>query len=419
MVHRRKSRVVVQMRQKESVKKPAGKAKAAEISALGKVLRLAGSAGGGALGAYLGNPVLGASAGNQLGALASRWLGFGDYAVNSNSIISKSTASVPSMHADGQSIIVRHKEFVGQIVSSTAFTVQYELPLNPGMESVFPWLSGVARRYQEYSLKGVVFHYVPTSGSAIYGTSPSLGSVMIQTTYRSSDGPPNDKVEMLNEYCASEAVPSEPFIHPIECDPKENPFNIHYVRNAAPPSGEPLMSYDLGRTFVATQGQLAAGNVIGDLWVTYEVELKKPLIRSDVVTFGIMKQYYTGGGTVPTLFNTRTASSGPAYATGSGAVLTFPKGVGKRFSFVLQFYDSSLSAFNCPANPVATNCTFEATGVGNVIGFSYVTGGAGTAVVFGNVYINDPANDATLDFTSAITKTGTLGTTFLQVARVN
>jgi hypothetical protein len=105
----------------------------------------------------------------------------------------------------------------------------------------------LAVKYQQYKIRGMVFHYVPTSGFAVSGTNPALGSVMIQTTYRAGDTPPTSKVEMLNEYWASEASPADPFCHPIECSPKENPFNVHYIRNAAIPDQNSLLGLIGGR----------------------------------------------------------------------------------------------------------------------------------------------------------------------------
>ncbi len=189
------------------------------------------------------------------------------------------------MHESGQSIIVRHREFLGEVVSSTSFTVQGSYKINPGLSATFPWLSRIATSYQQYAIKGMVFHYVPTSGSAIASTNNALGSVMLQTSYRVTDDAPTSKVELLNEYWSTEVVPSETTCHPIECDPKENPFSIHYVRSSlALPTDENALMYDLGVTHVCTSGQQTNGVVLGDLWVTYEIELKKPIVASDVTS---------------------------------------------------------------------------------------------------------------------------------------
>jgi len=253
-----------------------------DVTLLGQALRSLGGAGGAALGGYFGNPTMGGAVGTSLGAAISKWLGSGDYRVKKNSILSPGS-SIPMMHSTAQSIIVRHREFVTTVFSSTAFQVQQELVLNPGLHDTFPWLSRLAGCYQQYKVRGMVYHYLPTSGSAVASTNAALGSVMLQTTYRATEEPPTTKQEVLNEYWSTETVPSDSVVHPIECDPAENPFSIHYIHSSAlTPSDEPLL-FDMAKTHVCVQGMQTTGNAVGDLWVTYEIELFKPVVRSSLV----------------------------------------------------------------------------------------------------------------------------------------
>ena len=205
-----------------------------DVGLLGKALRALGGAGGGMVGGMFGAPLAGAAAGTGLGATISRWLGAGDYTVASNSIVRstlRSSENIPMMHTSGQTVTIRHKEFIAEISGSVGFTVQRFFLIQPGDTNTFPWLSGIANKYQQYKIKGLVFHYVPTSGYAVSGTNPAIGSVMLQTSYRANDTAPTSKVEMLNEYWASESSPADSFCHPLECSPSENPFSIHYTRN--------------------------------------------------------------------------------------------------------------------------------------------------------------------------------------------
>ena len=257
------------------------KHKQQEVTAIGQALRTLGGLGGGAIGSYVGQSAAGTALGTGFGAMVSKWLGYGDYRVSVNSLVTKSSASIPAMHTTQQSVVVRHKEFLGTISGSANFAIQRQIVINPGLPESFPWLSTIATSYQQYKIRGMVYHYIPTSGVAISGTNSALGAVMIQTSYRSNDTPPTDKVELLNEYWSNEVVPNEQMIHPIECDPKENPFNIHYVRGGSVPTNDSPLMYDIGRTFVATQG-MQGTNIVGDLWVTYEEEFKKPVVRSNV-----------------------------------------------------------------------------------------------------------------------------------------
>nr|WRQ65044.1 structural protein [Tolivirales sp.] len=301
------------------VVQPKKMTKQREVTAVGRALRALGGLGGSYAGGLLGNPALGSAAGTGLGAIVSKWLGQGDYTVHANSLLGsvRPDGSIPAMHKDGQSVIVRHKEFLGEILGSESYTVQKRYALNPGDSATFPWLAAIAGQYTEYKVRGMIFHYIPTSGFAVNSTNPALGSVMIQTSYRATEAAPASKVEMMNEYWATESRPSEPFIHPIECDPKENPFNVQYVRNASVASTENVLMYDLGVTTVATTGCPATGNVIGDLWCTYEIELKKPKIANVTTETALSAVNYSQG----------TLSGAAMWAVTSGTVFSSIPGV--------------------------------------------------------------------------------------------
>jgi len=332
-----------------------------QVSLLGQAIRSLGGLAGGALGGVVGAPVTGASAGTHLGAALSKWMGAGDYEVSRNSIVSgsRSSPNVPMMHSSNQTVTVRHKDYLGPVKSSIDYAVQYSLPLNPGLSETFPWLSGIARRFQEYSFKGVVFHFVPTSGSI--STTQALGSVMMQTTYRASDSAPASKSELLNEYWACESVPFEPLAHPIECDPKENPFNIQYTRTTAIPNEDSRLIYDLGTTHVATNGQSTNGVVLGDLWVTYEVELKKPILNSNTtISSSTNGTAWTGAALTSTAFfnGTEASRDGSLKITYKNRSITFPRGKKAVYYVSVQFGSNTGFSGGVVFNDVSTftNC---------------------------------------------------------------
>jgi hypothetical protein len=247
------------------------------------------------------------------------------------------------MHSNAQTVTIRHKEFVREIKGSTAFNNEFSLILQPGNGDCFPWLSRIASHFQQYKWKGVIFHYVPTSGHAINSSNPAIGSVMMQTSYRATDTAPTTKAELLNEYWASEGAPDQSFVHPIECDPKENPFAIHYTRTGDPPAGDTRMMYDLGVTYIATNGMPATGNVVGDLWVTYEVELYKPIVTSNVT--GDLDSLLLQNDTAPipaSLFGAATVVTGnlPMFMSTSNVLTVGPGVPAKRYLLTLYLEGS-------------------------------------------------------------------------------
>ncbi len=417
-----KKQVIIQ-RNKRVV--PAKKQKPPTV--LGKALRSLGAAGGATVGSWLGNPAMGGAVGRSLGAAVSRWLGSGDYTVNSNSIVQsslKAASSIPMMHAESQTVVIRHREYLGEVRSNMEYTVENSFQLNPGNNRAFPWLSSIATSFQEYKFRGVVFHYIPSSGSAINGTNAALGTVMMQTSYRATDAPPSSKVEMLNEYCSNESVPSEPFAHPIECNPRENPFNVLYVRSGQVPTTDTIMMYDLGITHIATSGNPADGNVLGDLWVTYEVELKKPIVASNVATKELTGSAYFMSTSGVGIFNNKVRSVGPIAISGSGNVLTLPKGCVGLWQITVILYPSSpTTGFVAPtkffaSSPTAVNCTLTTPMTADFghIGSEVETTGAKSNQIFAvlGVRIDDPAVVPAISFATP-TLGGTLSATIVNI----
>lgn len=353
-----------------------------EMTRLGSALRALGGLGGGAIGSLVGMSGGGSSVGSSLGASLSKWLGSGDYNVSTNSVVHQTlrgTNSIPSMHNNGQSVVVRHKEFVMEVRGATAFTVRSSFDINPGRHETFPWLAGVASRFQEYRIKGLVWHYVPSSGAAVSGTNAALGTVMLQTSYRSNDSPPSNKNEVLNEYWSSESVPSEAFCHPIECDPKENPFNVQYVRTDSVPSGDSKLLYDLGQTHLCVSGQQADDVVLGDLWCTYEIELKKPIVESNVTsTTRCCDILSIGTMTSASYFNGTQARRGGLEATVNVKTLSFPPLLTGIFRVSLLLNATTVfTAADLSGTATLTNCSL----VPQPNGASYtrtVLAGAGT-----------------------------------------
>nr|UNI73868.1 MAG: coat protein [brine shrimp noda-like virus 2] len=397
------------------------------VTAVGSLLRHLGGLGGTALGTMVGAPTLGGAAGNQIAAALSRWLGAGDYTVGTNSIVHRmrTASSIPAMHSTNQTVVVRHKEYVGEIKGSTGFAVRDSLVLNPGNRRTFPWLSGIARNYQEYSFKGIVFHYIPTSGTAVSGSNPSLGSVMMQTSYRSNDVIPASKAELLNEYCSNEACPADAFVHPIECDPAENPFNVQYVRTGALPASDSQLMYDLGQTHVAVSGQLESDHVIGDLWVTYEVELKKPILASNVTSKNLSAYYTNSLATSSSLFSGAVLALGSNVELGlSGNTITFPKGSAGHWQIsILITADTTFSAVNTWGTIITTNCiavNWHPSLMGSPASVPVLGGSSPTLTnvsLLSGIYIEDPAVEATWNLPSVVL-TGSVDKVYLAAVEV-
>ena len=215
--------------------------------------------------------------------------------------------------AETGGVIVRHREYLGDIAASTAFTIQ-SYDIQPGLQRTFPWLSSIANSFEQYRIRGMLFEFNSTSADAVYsvGANTALGSVIMMTDYDIADAPPGSKREMLNSEWSSSSKPACTFIHPIECKKAVSPQTMMYTRGTIiPPVGYDPRLYDFARFHIATEGMQAAGGIIGELWVTYEIEL----FKSQFAFFGLSDHLRLN--TITALRPFGQQNSPDSFATGS------------------------------------------------------------------------------------------------------
>lgn len=178
---------------------------------------------------------------------------------------------------NGGGIIVRHREYIADIISSTAFQNR-NLPINPGLTSTFPWLAQIANAFEQYRFRGLIFEFKSLSADSLISTSTNIGqgTVIMATQYNSLSPGFSTKIEMENYEFANSAKPSISFMHPVECAMYQTPNTPLYVRNGAIPPGSDERLYDLGNFNLATQGLPSNDGSIGELWCTFEIEFFKP-----------------------------------------------------------------------------------------------------------------------------------------------
>lgn len=220
--------------------------------------------------------------------------GSGDYTIKSNSITGVDT--VPMF--GGNATRVKNKEFVKDISSSAnagAFKLE-TFRINPANTTLFPWLSEIAEQFSEYRFHGLLFEYKTTSVDALNSTNTALGTVIMATQYNAYEDNFTTKQFMENSTYACSTKPSCNLIHGIECAKFENPVSILYTAAGVPDEGD-LRLYDMGKFSIASQGMQAASVTIGELWVTYDVELIKPreISSPDLVSHFILDAATTTG----------------------------------------------------------------------------------------------------------------------------
>jgi len=202
--------------------------------------------------------------------------GSGAYSLQSPNTAWDIGNQVPAMHTNNSNIRFAHKEYIGQVNTSIAFTMQYDEQVNPTNSVLFPYLSSMASNFQEYKFKGLCFYYKSTSADALNSTNTALGAIIMAAQYRADAAAPVGKVQMLNEMWSTDGRPSANIGMPVECSPLECPLNILYCGDGSSGTNDPKF-YNLAQFYLATAGSQAVADA-GELWVTYDIELFKPIL---------------------------------------------------------------------------------------------------------------------------------------------
>nr|QKV51322.1 putative capsid protein [Crucivirus sp.] len=319
--------------------------------------------GGKMLGNFLGGP-LGGTLGGKAGDLLSKIVGFGDYSLQGNSIMTGGLSPpeiVNSVNRGG--IIVRHREYLQDVIGSTVPFQLTNFSINPGLQSSFPWLAQIAGAFEEYEFRGLIYEFKSlSSDSTPLTTTTALGYVAMATQYNAAAPDFANKKELENYEFANSAKPSCSFIHPIECKRSLNVDTHLYTRTGAVPLGQDQKTYDLGDFQIAVGGMPVNGGIIGELWCTYEIEFFHPkyVIANNVDSdhfFLSGAGIFTNGQPV-SLGTTLTRSTGSNLGMScANNNMTFRNDIsGGTFLFVLKWSGTGAVAV---AYPVITtsNCT--------------------------------------------------------------
>lgn len=213
-------------------------------------------------------------------------LGIGAYetAPTSNEIVDGGQGNpAPSFSAGGGemgTITISHKEYVADVFGPESAGVFQNLTygINPALPGTFPWLSQLAANYEEYTIKQLIFTFRSTVTDFV-ASNGQVGTVLMATQYNANDAPFASKSEMLEYAGAASCKVSQPMLSGVECDPAQlSGSQGKYTRSGPVPPEEDIKTYDVGTLNIATSNTPAQFNnqAIGELWVSYTVELRKP-----------------------------------------------------------------------------------------------------------------------------------------------
>ena len=153
------------------------------------------------------------------------------------------------------------------------------LVIRPTLGSMFPWLSTIASRFEQYKWKHINIQFVSSvaDGST---ANINLGNLMSYVEYDAANLVPAASANVyMNQFGATTAKPSSSFKMGVQA--RGNPFTLKWTQQDA--AADPRFAAD-GRLFFA-QDRCPNGVSVGYLWVEYSIELHKPQVRSLVFVF--------------------------------------------------------------------------------------------------------------------------------------
>lgn len=277
--------------------------------------------------------------------------GFGDYAptpfakgIKSNTL-SMGLDPPDVVNTKMKNVIIRHREYLGDVVTGSVagvFTLN-SYTINPGLPECFPWLSQVATSFQQYKLRGMLFEFKSTSADALNSTNTALGTVIMATQYDSTEPDFTTKAAMENHEYSSSARQSSSMLHPIECARSENVLSELYVRNGSETGTSDPRFMDFGKFQIATVGQQGSSVNIGELWVSYEIELLKPCLQNPGGASSLLQTGHLrclSGATATNPFGTNPSILGNLGLSVGGAnknVVTLPDSLSPGQQFFMFF----------------------------------------------------------------------------------
>jgi len=204
--------------------------------------------------------------------------------------------------------VITNREYLGDITTAAVagtFSNQTFI-VNPGQFATFPWLATIAQNFEQYRFHGIVFEFRSTSGDSLTSTNTALGTVIMATDYNPNALPYSTKQIMENSQYAQSTKGSLSQVHGLVCD---NDHKLFTRTGSVLPVNDSLKWYDHANFQIATTGFQGTSVNVGELWVTYVVELFKPQIPAQLGGSTQSLHVYRTGGLVGNNMGTATGFS--------------------------------------------------------------------------------------------------------------
>lgn len=192
-----------------------------------------------------------------------------------SSVVSRSANTSLS----GAGFRVQHREFVTSLQTPTGTSLTYTFLCNPAIPynatesghlqptGLFTWLVSVAQNYQKYKINSLSLEFVPSAPTTI------AGNITAGIDYNVDN--PDNGITLQELTSLSEAVQSA-YWTSFSLHAKPQPSNTpgpKFIRNFAVAGSK--VTYD-AFLFYVTLSQTSTSQLIGNLWVTYDITFMSP-----------------------------------------------------------------------------------------------------------------------------------------------
>jgi len=184
--------------------------------------------------------------------------------------------STPEIFQRGKHTVVRHREYVQDIVTDPLNVFSYDVfVLNPSNSTTFPWLSGLCKgRWESFR-----FLALRPEIRTMVGTSTS-GQITLAIDYDSKDDTSAaTKTQLLNTGNSVDCPMWGNMIHVSSEADLQRIGPYRFVDDEATLENSTDRLSSAGNLFVATSASSAGSNVnVAELWMAYEVEFLTPVL---------------------------------------------------------------------------------------------------------------------------------------------
>lgn len=232
---------------------------------------------------------------------------------------------IPQIASSGTTTRITHSEFFASVVSTGTGYAVSSYPCNPGVASMFPWLSQVAARYETYKFKRVQFEYHTRAATSQVGT---VGMVF---DFDAADAAPASQMLALSYQDKSADSPWKDQCFVLDLAQGDR-YPTRYTRVGSITTQTDIKTYDIGNLHVFVDGVAASTN-LGLLEVKYVVELYTPQLQNPVGGIFTGGTGMSGAALFGTVW-TPDAQAIAAFETPSASVLTF----NQAWEGILTFY---------------------------------------------------------------------------------